>query len=86
MIPIGSQDRCRRRPIRKVTSQDSRPAPSPLAVDRAPRGRGVDPDDGLGHPDPCSSGAAQQAGVQNVYPHRFRHTFADNWLGAGGIG
>jgi integrase/recombinase XerD len=25
-----------------------------------------------------------EAGVQHVYPHRFRHTFADNWLAAGG--
>jgi site-specific recombinase XerD len=26
----------------------------------------------------------EQAGVQGVYPHRFRHTFADSWLAAGG--
>lgn len=25
-----------------------------------------------------------QAGVQNVHPHRFRHTFADAWLAGGG--
>jgi site-specific recombinase XerD len=27
---------------------------------------------------------ARKAGVQSVNPHRFRHTFADNWLAAGG--
>ena len=26
----------------------------------------------------------QQAGVQGVHPHRFRHTFADSWLATGG--
>src|SRR6266404_283762 len=26
----------------------------------------------------------EQAGIQNVYPHRFRRSFADNWLAAGG--
>jgi site-specific recombinase XerD len=26
----------------------------------------------------------REAGVQGVNPHRFRHTFADNWLAAGG--
>jgi site-specific recombinase XerD len=26
----------------------------------------------------------KQAGVQNCYPHRFRHTFADSWLALGG--
>jgi site-specific recombinase XerD len=26
----------------------------------------------------------QQAGVQGVHPHRFRHTFADQWLANGG--
>jgi site-specific recombinase XerD len=26
----------------------------------------------------------EQAGVQDVHPHRFRHTFADNWLALGG--
>jgi site-specific recombinase XerD len=26
----------------------------------------------------------EQEGVQNCHPHRFRHTFADSWLGAGG--
>lgn len=26
----------------------------------------------------------EEAGVQDVYPHRFRHTMADNWIGAGG--
>jgi site-specific recombinase XerD len=26
----------------------------------------------------------EEAGVQHVYPHRFRHTFADNWYAAGG--
>jgi site-specific recombinase XerD len=26
----------------------------------------------------------RQAGVQNCHPHRFRHTFADSWLAAGG--
>ncbi len=26
----------------------------------------------------------EQAGVQNVHPHRFRRSFADNWLAAGG--
>lgn len=26
----------------------------------------------------------KEAGVQNCYPHRFRHTFADSWLAAGG--
>jgi integrase len=25
-----------------------------------------------------------QAGVQDCYPHRFRHTFADSWLALGG--
>jgi site-specific recombinase XerD len=25
-----------------------------------------------------------EAGVQGCYPHRFRHTFADSWLAAGG--
>lgn len=27
---------------------------------------------------------ARAAGVANVHPHRFRHTFADRWLDAGG--
>ena len=27
---------------------------------------------------------AKRAGVQGAYPHRFRHTFASNFLGAGG--
>lgn len=27
---------------------------------------------------------ADEAGVENVHPHRFRHTFAHNWLAAGG--
>jgi site-specific recombinase XerD len=27
---------------------------------------------------------AEQAGVQDVHPHRFRHTFADAWLARGG--
>jgi integrase len=26
----------------------------------------------------------EQAGVAGVYPHRFRHTFADSWLEGGG--
>jgi integrase/recombinase XerD len=26
----------------------------------------------------------EQAGIQNVYPHRFRRSFADMWLAAGG--
>jgi len=26
----------------------------------------------------------REAGVQNAHPHRFRHTFADAWLAAGG--
>jgi site-specific recombinase XerD len=26
----------------------------------------------------------EQAGIQNVHPHRFRRTFADSWLAAGG--
>jgi site-specific recombinase XerD len=26
----------------------------------------------------------QQAGIQNVHPHRFRRSFADHWLAAGG--
>lgn len=26
----------------------------------------------------------EEAGVQTCYPHRFRHTFADSWLAAGG--
>jgi site-specific recombinase XerD len=26
----------------------------------------------------------REAGVQGVHPHRFRHTFADQWLAAGG--
>jgi site-specific recombinase XerD len=26
----------------------------------------------------------REAGVQGVHPHRFRHTFADSWLAAGG--
>lgn len=26
----------------------------------------------------------EQAGIQNVHPHRFRRSFADNWLAAGG--
>ena len=26
----------------------------------------------------------EQAGIQNVYPHRFRRSFADSWLAAGG--
>lgn len=26
----------------------------------------------------------QQAGIQNVHPHRFRRSFADKWLAAGG--
>jgi site-specific recombinase XerD len=26
----------------------------------------------------------KEAGVQNCHPHRFRHTFADSWLAAGG--
>ena len=30
----------------------------------------------------CLSG--EQAGVQDVHPHRFRHTFADQWLANGG--
>jgi site-specific recombinase XerD len=27
---------------------------------------------------------AKQAGVENLHPHRFRHTFAHRWLAAGG--
>lgn len=27
---------------------------------------------------------AEQAGLQNVHPHRFRHTFAHAWKRAGG--
>ena len=26
----------------------------------------------------------EQAGIQNVHPHRFRRSFADSWLAAGG--
>ena len=28
--------------------------------------------------------SAAEAGVENVHPHRFRHTFAHAWLSAGG--
>jgi site-specific recombinase XerD len=47
------------------------------------RGRGIDhmTDSGIRQ---MLGRRGRQAGVQDVYPHRFRHTFADNWLASGG--
>jgi len=47
------------------------------------RGRGVDhmTDSGIRA---MLKRRGNEAGVQGVHPHRFRHTFADNWLAQGG--
>jgi integrase len=67
---------------RRPPSAGAGPAPArPLdAAAARPAGRDAPPDGARDVP----NARAAQAGLADVHPHRFRHTFAHRWLSGGG--
>jgi len=82
-VPIGKKSAADLDRYLRVRARHPRASSSPwlwLGVRNGPRGEHFT-DTGIRQ---MLERRGLQAGVQNVNPHRFRHTFADSWLANGG--
>lgn len=82
-VPIGKKAAADLDRYLRVRSKHPRAPSSPwlwLGVRNGPRGEHFT-DTGIRQ---MLERRGKEAGVQNVHPHRFRHTFADSWLANGG--